>query len=480
MRDSLIREAIVANNEHKQRQIFYEYTTELFDLSRPDKDEAQWNPVGNDFLLVGGEVPKEQQEQTANRLRAAAYRAYYTNPHAKSGIENLINFTIGKGVQLSLEGDNIPEATLEDITQEWKQFSKRNKFRRLQREFLRRDLRDGEAFLHFLPATQLDPMTFVHFVEPDLVRSSQPQITLGIETEPGDIGNIVSYRINDGQGINNSDVIVEPEFMLHSKLNVDSNVKRGRSSLETVLADLADLKDFRHNRTILNRARSSVVMLHKRKGDPNKLKSEVAQQNATSNTGTRGTQRLKAPKPGTVYNLDLESDVEFKSPNLGSSDAAVDGRMIALAVAAGMGLPEFIITADASNNNMASLKEASLTIVKYVEDMQEFVNEEFCEIFDKFLEFNIAVGRFPEAYRKVECSFKFPLFDIRNVLEETQALALQKASGWVSDSTASAHLGYNYSEELDRMQKDSELQQARGNFADNLPPEDNEPELDES
>ena len=145
-------------------------------------------------------------------------------------------------------------------------------------------------------------------------------------------------------------------------------------------------------------------------------------------------------------------DYEFKHPNLGSGEAAVDGRMMLLEISRGVGLPEFIVTADASNNNFASLREALIVAIQEAETWQEFFKEEFCEIFERVMRNEIKSGRLsvPENI-KIECDFKFTVFDIRDILKEVQALNLLRANGVISKTTMASRFGYNFEDETEKM-----------------------------
>ena len=53
----------------------------------------------------------------------------------------------------------------------------------------------------------------------------------------------------------------------------------------------------------------------------------------------------------------------------------------------------------------------------------------------------------------LECQVEFPPLIHREVKEETEALVMQRQSGWISDQTASASLGYDYEQERAEIDK---------------------------
>lgn len=478
MRRELIQSHAAAVAVRGIQESFVRQYVEASSLANADYDEDQWTQVGAGNLLVGGEEYKELPEEQLARLRAAAWRAYYNNPHARGIIRNTVNFILGKGVEIKFDSD-LSEAELKPVRDEWERFEKTVKWRRKQKETVRRVLRDGECFHRFMDAkadnrsSEGKPVTF-HYIEPDWVASNDPKISYGIETEPDNVGVIKSYRlippIPAGTGTATQEETLKPAEIQHIKINVDENVKRGRTVLEPILADLEEYRQFRKFRTILNKARTAIVMVRKMAGAPSVLNSQVQ---AQKTTGTRAANnRLKAPKSGTQITIDKESDIEFKHPNLGASDAEIDGRSMTLAMAAGMSLPEFVISGDASNNNFASIKQAIVTAIKYIEDMQSFFGEEFEEVFDRVVEGGKKAGRIPQGL-EVKASFEFPVFDIRDLLQEVQAYNGLYSMGVVSKSTTAGHFGFNYEEEVERMEKDSKIDPITKQFLKDLEDEDN-------
>lgn len=478
MRKELIQSHTAAVAVRGIQESFVRQYLEATNMATADYDEDQWTQVGAGNLLVGGEEYKELPEEQLARLRAAAWRAYYNNPHARGIIRNTVNFILGKGAEIKFDSD-LSEAELAPAIEEWERFEKAVKWRRKQKETVRRTLRDGETFHRFMDAKKDSnsgegkPVTF-HYIEPDWIASNDPKISYGIETEPDNVGVIKSYRLippvpagGDGKA---KEETLKPSEIQHIKINVDENVKRGRSVLEPILADLEEYKQFRKFRTILNKARTAIVMVRRMSGAPSVLNSQVQ---AQKTTGTRAANnRLKAPRAGTQITIDRESEIEFKSPNLGASEAEIDGRSMTLAMAAGMSLPEFVISGDASNNNFASIKQAIVTAIKYIEDMQSFFGEEFEEIFDRVIEGGKKAGRIPPGL-EVKASFEFPVFDIRDLLQEVQAYNNLYTMGVISKSTAAGHFGFNYEEEVERMEKDNKMDPITRQFLKDLENEDN-------
>jgi len=441
-----------------------------------DTDGGRWTLIGstaND--LIGGEEWKELPEQNQARIRAAAYRAYYNNPHGRGILRNLTNFVLGKGAEIVYDSD-LSEAELKPVKEEWELFCKAVKWRRKQRETVRRTFRDGECFHHFIEAEKSarkkEPKTVTfHYLDPDWIQSKDPSISHGIETDKQDVSKVISYRLRP-PGFDKEDIKLEPGKVQHIKINVDENVKRGRSELEPIFEDLEEYKQFRHFRVVLNKFRAAIVFVRKMTGATSQLQSQVNAQRV-ARPGETGN-KLKAPQPGTQITIDRDSEVEFKSPNLGASEAAVDGRMLVLSMASGVSLPEFVVSGDASNNNFASIKQAIVTAIKYIEDMQAFFGEEFEEVFNRVVQGGKDAGRIPQ-HIEAKASFEFPAFDIRSLKDDAEAYNLLRGMGVVSKSKTAGHFGFNFEEEAERMEKDDRLtHSATKQYVDDLEAEDEE------
>lgn len=458
-----MRKELIDNQRAHELQYAYKRAliTAASNVVRRDEDTEGWYPTSSVHTMVGGEVYKEQVESDAMHLRAAAYRAYYKNPHARGIIDNLVNFTLDYGAKIVISPEEHTKALIDAVTEEWEAFAKLNKFRRYQKEFARRLFREGEQFTRILEPEKPTGSGLrakpgkparIYFLEPDWILSKKPEITYGIETVNGDVGNIKSYRVVIDPA--KDEIILTPESVLHTKIGVDMNVKRGRTLLEPVLPDLAKLMSFRDIRVILNNVRSSVVMVMKRGVQAAQQQADIAKERSTR-PGARSN-ALTLPPAGTRINTDKDTEVEFKNPNLGASEAGIDNRLIVLAIASGVLMPEFVLSMDASNNNFASIREACMPLIKFVNDMQATLEEEWQDLFERIIGLSVKAGRLPAEALDVKCEFEFEPFDIKNYLQEAQATQILLSNNLISRTTASARFGYSYEEELEKIAAEQE------------------------
>ncbi len=189
-------------------------------------------------------------------------------------IKALVQLTVGSGANLILD-PSLGEKQKQVHGKIWEEFCAENSWRKKQLEIVRRTFRDGESILRFLN----DATLHFHFIEPDWIDSDSPDITHGIENESDDVSRIRSYRMKNPY--TDSEEIIDPAEIQHIKIKVDENEKSGRSELETVLYDLKELQDFRKYRVMLNKIRSSVVMVHKKRGVSSELQGVIDKNKST-------------------------------------------------------------------------------------------------------------------------------------------------------------------------------------------------------
>src|SRR5262245_51043752 len=152
---------------------------------------------------------------------------------------------------------------------------------------------------------------------------------------------------------------VPADRILHTKIGVDANVKRGVSIFRPVLNELKRFQGWLDVELVHRKLAASIVMVRKHQQNYPGGVSSFADDAATSpltppraGEGLGWGRRVKI-QPGSI--IDTQGfDLEYLSPNTHFDDASLLGRTILLSIAAGTGLPEFMLSADASNANYAS------------------------------------------------------------------------------------------------------------------------------
>ncbi len=343
-------------------------------------------------------------------------------------------------------------------------------------EFCLRTWRDGECFLRLFRQPAWPPR--VHFVDPEHV-APDPRTGLpsaGIETAPGNVEEPLAYFLlaNDGfedtetrgrgdTGIGPLRVAASPclrvpsDRILHTKIGVDANVKRGVSIFLPVLESLKRFQGWLDVELIQRKVASSIVLV--RKHTQNYPGGVASFADSVSKPGPLGTglgdttRRLKL-QPGSI--IDTQGfDLEFLSPNTHFEDASLLGRMILLSIAAGTGLPEFMLAADASNANYASTLVAEGPAVRHFAAWQAFFAGQWLKLFRMVLGEAVWLGLLDAAEADaVTLQITPPPLAVRNRHQEAQADAIYYDRGALS----ARELARRDAADPDRMQRERDAE----------------------
>jgi len=403
-----------------------------------DNDEGQWKTLSSGKAVYS--------EEDIQKMQVAARDMYYKNPLARGIIETIINFTIGKECQITAGDDN------EVVQEYWDEFCKVNKFDQKSKEIVRRSLRDGESFVRFFePVDGGDgKVPLIRFVEPDEISDKSNKHSYGIETDTDDIEKVVNYHRTYIESNNTiQEEVIPAEDIIHTKIKVDSNVKRGISFFVGIASYITKYKLWLDDRIVLNKLRTMYNLIGKPTGtSPSDLASKFS--DVTGKTSTGGTAKKKLPKSGSVL-LTTGVEWEFKNLNINASDTAADGRAILLMIVAGSNLAEYMVTGDSSNSNFASTMVSESPAVKAFEAHQDTYEKVYKEIYTWVITYGISKGYIPEESDS-KCQVEFPILIHRDMKDETESLQIQRVNNWVSNQTASAKLGYNYKEEQEQIE----------------------------
>ena len=410
-----------------------------------DEDEAQWMEAGNN------DEKALSQSDTFDLIRKAQH-LYYKNPHARGIIRLYEKYVTGRGFKIS------PKTTNEKWIDYWHNFETKNKFTRKRKELIRRTKRDGESFTRFFYSPGV---TYIRFMNPLKIEDPSKKYTGGIQTDPDDIENVIAYYYG-------TEAPIPAEEILHEKILVDSDVKRGRSILEVIARPLEQYRDWISDRMKLNKIRAVMGLIKKVKGT-----SVQAENIATSNLTTKrkapdGSAYDRVPEGVSVVTTNQGVDYEFKTPNLQASDVQHDGNTLLNQIAAGEGFPNWMITSDPSNANYASSLVSEAPGVKELQDWQDFYYDTFQEIYRRVMQNGIDNDSLPEmeeveviSYSEtgekiiekemkaidLEAYIIFPELVHRDIFNETRSLGMQRSEGALSLHNYSAKLDLDYEEE---------------------------------
>ena len=423
----------------------------------------------DDWTLITGASEKGLDEQDQESLRTSAQKAYYKSPHGRNIIRLFEKYVAGHGFKIE------PMSTMDPVQEYWKEFWRVNKMQLRRKEIVRRAMRDGETFLRYFD-DEKEEMIKVRFMNPEFVKNPDDKRTLnigketlvndGIETNIDDIETVINYYYRNKP--------IKAEEVQHIKIMVDSDVLRGRSFLEAVLQSIATYKKWLNDRMKLNEIRNTVAIIKKVKGNPTDA-ANIASANETSRVlNLDGSAKARAPKNVSVITTNKNVEYDLKSPNLQAADVQKDGRALLLNIAAGSSLPEYMVSSDASNSNMASTMIAEGPAVMEFEDWQDFFAEAYKEMFYRVIESGIKKGKIPKLETRTEkevqpdktikevkiteptsteCSITFPDLVARDVKKETEAIIMQINAELSSPQTGQARLDLDTEEEAELWEK---------------------------
>ncbi len=441
----------------------------LAETYRDKQTDGPWYKIGEDN--GNKELTDEERKFLLNNSRAR----YWKTPEGRCLVESAIHYVIGQGIVYQAEDENI---IVQDKLQEfWNHPLNMMELR--QKEIVKRALRDGEVFIRFFEDNA--GMSYLRFIEPE-------QITI-INSNPDDEEEIISYQ-REWTPINEYQLrkeIIMADDIIHIKLNVDMNMKRGRPYIEPSIKRLVQLEQFIEGRTKKNRIASGHILEKIVKGKAagadavSSIMSGMSDANIDSGVTVASK---KMPKLGSVIVHNESVEYKWCNPEIRADDCKEDARLIKLSICSGVNAPEFLL-ADASNANYASTLVSENPYVKSIEDLQDTFGIYFQMIFRKVIERMIARKVIPSTSTetiiqesdfagfipikkirellqkedvktiptKTDVSIEFPQMIHKELKADTEAYQIHSVMGWADDSTLAAKLGYNYEEEKSKMIK---------------------------
>lgn len=435
-----------------------------------DDNDGRWVPAvydPDDELAAGKGINWET-------VRAKSRNLYYFNPYGKGIIHTYTRSIVGPGFKMVPKCPS--DAAQRKVDELWADWKREFGWQSKTREFVRRIYRDGEVFLRWgidgLPETVDDELilgpidwstTNLKFkmLEPQFIRAPRSgpmrDITHGIITDPQDTEQVFGYLYTPD--LDKDTEIIPQSNMLHFKLTVDCHTKRGLTLLLAVIERIRRYDKWQSYRLLKAEFTALLILIRKSTGSPAEIRRRVAadatgtkklhgvEQNATYNT--------KMYAPGSFIDTNKGTEYEFLHPNMHSEDAQADGRSILLSIAAGVGLAEFMLTADASNANYSSTLVSEAPAIAELRDQQEMLRPVLCDgIFRRWLDFETMISRRIAVGECDGCEITWPRLIARNVLETARADQILNIIGVKSKETIATENGLDYAEEAARIKKE--------------------------
>ncbi len=154
---------------------------------------------------------------------------------------------------------------------------------------------------------------------------------------------------------------------------------------------------------------ASIVLWRKVQGSPSQVASIADAAQTSTVNDPMGTARKERYRPGSILTTSQATELEFLQPNTNFGDAVPLGRLLLLSTAAGAGVPEFMLTSDASNANFASTMVAEGPAVKLFESEQSFFTKEFSALWRWVMSEAVRQRLLPEHFfERITISWTFP------------------------------------------------------------------------
>lgn len=418
--------ATIAEQHIKAQQQISEATLDLIN-NCVNMDDRFLGPNGEIWTALGPHGDTATQVNTEvwlEEIRKHTRDLAERNEFAICGHENRINYIVGEGHKYTATAKpniEVSDDTLQDVQAVLDAFVKDAKWGNRQQEIVRRKDRDGEAFLRFFVDSETSELR-LRFVEPGQVSTpsseTRERANMGILTAEGDVETVEGYYI-DGE-------LVEPEDIQHRKANVDSTVKRGLPIFYPVEKNLRRVEKLLRNMSTVAGIQAAIAMIRRHSGAGADETTTTAwvqgHADVSVSNATLPTTYHERFAPGTILDSPVGMEHEFPAQSIDAGRLVVVIQAELRAVACRLTMPEFMLTADASNANYSSTMVAEGPAVKAFTKWQATMVEEDREVFDRVLDVAVEGGMITQNQRdQVEVDVTTPTVVTRERLKETQA-----------------------------------------------------------
>lgn len=387
---------------------------------------------------------------SVSALRSRARHLSHNNPWISQATANWAGALVGSGiVPTPKHPDAITRAELTAAFQGWADDADadvRTDFWGLQADVARGLVIDGEAFLHVLPG---DDGPRLRLLPPELVDESLTRelgngamIVQGVEfdTEGRRVAyHVLPYRPHDQLANHAPPVRVAADEVLHVMKPLAAGQVRGVSWLAPVILPASDFDQLCD--ALLVGAKVAAMHagfltdLNGAAGDP---------YDGTETGGIMDT----GLEPGTLKRLPVGMDVKFNTPGQ-LAEIGAFLRLNLQQLAAGLGLPEHLLSGDLSNANYSSLRAGLLPFRQRVEQIQYgiLVPQFLAPIWRQVVTFAILSGDlaapdFESAPRAYASEWLPPKPMQVDPLKDTQATVAELEAGLTSRRKAVAERGW--------------------------------------
>ena len=424
----------------------------------------------------GSNFPFWYSEQQLSLIRAQARMLTTMNPNAQGLLNGLCSYVIGTGYNYKAQpkkGVELDPSTMDRVQKIIDEFCERNAWAEMEQEIFTRSREDGEAFIRLF--FQSNGKLNIRTIEPEQI--FQPpghelaDWAYGIKTDLDDVFNVRAYYVHylapggkeDAQGGIGEEV--PSEDVVHIKCNVKRAIKRGLSdfSYETLDAFMVAAK-LRQN--LGEGAAVQAAIAGIRQHDNNTVGQVETFNAGLTDYSTYSTVTQKETDYQTLQSgsfLDIPKGMNYVAPPGANNSTAHLEIFQSLLRSAGNrhNAPEWLVSADASNNNYASSLTAESPFLRNCLRLQSFYKRPFLRVITAALKNAAMAGRLPgNICDLIDLTATPPSLETRDKNAEASANQIYATMGVKSVPTIAHELGLDWEAELANQQ---EYQQESGN-----------------
>ena len=412
--------------------------------------------------------------------RGVTRRLTTQNPWAKNFNKNLRNYVVGTGFTYEFR---VPEDAVGDLEPEsfeelvpalervWNEFVKDTMWSELERDIVSCSHRDGDHFLRFFELS--DGTVAVRVVDPSEVKSDDPDRPEGMIVDPNDPQTVTGYEIN-GEPVPASEIE-------HVKVGTDRNVLRGWPTLWDVREHLVRGAKILKNIGKVTEIQAALAMVREHPGAMDTAEAGSFLDGQTDKTKTDfvsgKTIRQQRILSGAIIDVNPGGKIHFPVASAALQQFVGALQAVLRTIAAAINFPEHMLTADASNNNYASILMAAAPSTKEFEAWQAFFGKRFVRVVERVRDAAIANGRLPQEARFLQITATGPQVESKDELKTQQGRQIQRDNGVLSERTWAALDGLDYEKEQKNREEHIERQMSITGLP--LPPKEPGDEDDE-
>jgi lambda family phage portal protein len=429
-----------------------------------------FGPIGPEVLTAAGPV------------RSRARYFYANNPWAASGIAALAVALVGAGIMPASKLQNADAK--KQANTHFARWSRRadadglTDFSGLQTAIATALAVDGESFVQIIPTTEGPKLRLIpaEMVDPayTMELANGARIVAGVEFDA--TGRRVAYHVSpvrptDTYSNYAQPVRVSADDMLHIFRPLGAGQVRGISWLAPVLLILGEFDQLSDAQLV----GAKIAAMHA---------GFLVDTNGTA-TGNPydGTQKgsvlENGLEPGTLKYVPPGFDIKFSTPQQ-ASQLVEFGKVQLRAIAAGLGVPEHLMTGDLTGANYSSLRAGLVAFRQRVEQIQfnVLVPQLLQPVWERVISFGFLSGVLPvdaEASEMLEAEWYPPAQPWVDPMKDAQAEILLVSNGLKSRRQAVAAQGFSVDDLDAEIAADKKREESLGlSFGVQSPPAQND------